>query len=237
MKKPPKRMLIKFSGEFLRTSPEDAFSADAVQRLVKVLSLAQSDDIEFGIVVGAGNLFRGIKSVETGVDRIVGDHVGMLGTMMNALVLKEALLRGGITAHVMAPTPTVSSIKPYDPFLARALIAKKEPVIFAGGTGNPYFTTDSAATLRALEIGADVLVKSTKVSGVYSDDPIKNPNAIRYTHITFEEVLQAHLKIMDHTAIALAMEHKLSIFVYKFGDPISIREALLSKDAGTYIST
>ena len=124
---------------------------------------------------------------------------------------------------------------PVDPILARTFIANKEPVLFAGGTGNPFFTTDSAATLRALEIGASLLVKATKVRGVYSKDPVKYPDAKRYQELSFEEALKERLNVMDHTAVALAMQYGLSIFVYKFGDPPSIAEALQSEDAGTYI--
>ena len=159
----------------------------------------------------------------------------MLGTIMNALAVREALSRSGIVAHVMAPQPSVPSVLAVDPFLARQLIAKREPVLFAGGTGNPFFTTDSAATLRALEIGAGLLVKATKVRGVYAQDPVKYPDARRYPTITFEEALSERLNIMDHAALALAMQHGLSIFVYKFGEPLSIAEALRSEGAGTYI--
>ena len=229
------RILLKFSGELLRDSPEETFSPAACKRLTEALRGLLDEGVEFGVVIGAGNLFRGVESRALGFDQVIGDQIGMLGTIMNALAVREALLREGIVSHVMAPYPSSPSVLPIDPVLARQLIAKKEPVLFAGGTGNPFFTTDSAATLRALEIGASLLVKATKVRGVYSKDPVKYPDARRYTTITFEEALKERLEIMDHTAVALAMQYGLSIFVYKFGEPLSILEALRSEDAGTYI--
>lgn len=229
------RILVKFSGELLRDTPEETFSPSAIHRLTQALCGLQEGGIEFGVVIGAGNLFRGIESAAIGFDQIIGDQIGMLGTVMNALAVREALSRKGITAHVMAPHPSTPSVLPLDPSLARTLIAKKEPVLFAGGTGNPFFTTDSAATLRALEIKASLLVKATKVRGVFSKDPMKHPEAQRYRTISFEDALKERLNVMDHTAVALAMQYGLSIFVYKFGDPLSILEALRSDDAGTYI--
>jgi uridylate kinase len=232
---PHQRIVVKFSGELLRDTPEETFSAGAIRRLTTALRGLQDGGIEYGVVIGAGNLFRGVESETIGFDQIVGDQIGMLGTVMNALAVREALSREGIVAHVMAPQPSIPSVLPVDPLLARTLIAKKEPVLFAGGTGNPFFTTDSAATLRALEIGASLLVKATKVRGVYSKDPVTNPEAKRYRMLSFEDALQERLNVMDHTAVALAMRYGLSIFVYKFGDPLSILEALRSEDAGTYI--
>ena len=230
-----RRLLIKFSGELLRDSPEETFSRGAIQRLTYALRSLTEDGIEFGVVIGAGNLFRGVESHALGMDQVVGDQIGMLGTVMNALAVREALSQEGIVAHVMASHPPCPSVLPVDPLLARTLIARHEPVLFAGGTGNPFFTTDSAATLRALEIKATCLVKATKVRGVYSKDPLVYPEAERYRTITFEEALKRRLNIMDHTAVALAMQYGLSIFVYKFGDPLSIVEALQSEEAGTYI--
>jgi len=235
MFKPPKRILIKFSGESLHSSPKESFSARSVKALVKVLTQAIREGLECGVVIGAGNLFRGKESMVLGLNRVVGDQVGMLGTVMNALVVRDALVREGIPAHVMSPTAHVASVLPHDPLLARSLIGKKEIVLFAGGTGNAFFTTDSAAALRSLEIGASLLVKSTKVRGVYSKDPEQYANAKRYEKITFDEVLKKRLGIMDHAAIATAMQYSLSIFVYKFGDPVSILEAMKSKDKGTFV--
>jgi uridylate kinase len=229
------RLLIKFSGELLREKPEQTFSSHAIARLVHALRGIQEDGIEFGIVIGAGNIFRGVESGTSGFDQVVGDQIGMLGTIMNALAVREALTQEGIISHVMAPYPSTPSVLPLDPLLARKLIANHEPVLFAGGTGNPFFTTDSAATLRALEIKASLLVKATKVRGVYSKDPLLHPEAKRYQVLTYEEALAERLNVMDHTAVALAMQYGLSIFVYKFGEPLSIREALQSEEAGTYI--
>lgn len=230
-----RRLLVKFSGELLRDSPQETFSLSSIQRLVSSLRSLTEHGIEYGVVIGAGNLFRGIESSSLGMDQTIGDQIGMLGTVMNALAVREVFSQEGIVAHVMAPSASTPSVLPLDPILARTLIAKGEPVLFAGGTGNPFFTTDSAATLRALEIKATCLVKATKVRGVYSHDPLIYPEAKRYRIITFEEALQQRLNIMDHTAVALAMQYGLSIFVYKFGDPLSIVEALQSEEAGTFI--
>ena len=159
----------------------------------------------------------------------------MLGTVMNALAVREALAQQGLKAHVMSPIAAVPSVLPLNPLLARTLIEQNEPVLFAGGTGNPFFTTDSAATLRALEINATLLVKATKVKGVFSADPMKDKNATHYKYITYEKILSNELTIMDQSSIAMARQYNLPIFVYKFGDPLSITEALQSEDAGTYI--
>jgi len=228
------RVLIKFSGESLHSSAEETFDAPAVRTLVQVLKRAVEDGIECGVVIGAGNLFRGKESRALGLERVVGDHVGMLGTVMNALVVRDALLQEGVIAHVMSPIAHIPSVLPLDPLLARTLIAKKELVLFAGGTGNAFFTTDSAAALRALDIGASLLIKATKVPGVYSKDPEQHADAKKYQEISFDDVLKRRLGIMDHAAIAIAMQYELSIFVYKFGDPISILEAIQS-DKGTFI--
>ena len=231
----PLRIVLKLSGELLRDAPDETFSANAIDRVVQALCGLVQDGVEVGVVIGAGNLFRGIESGQIGFDQVVGDHIGMLGTVMNALAVREALRQKGVVAHVMASHSVAPSVLPVDPLLARSFVAKGEPVLFAGGTGNPFFTTDSAATLRALEIGASLLVKATKVKGVYSKDPVCHPEAERYKKLTYEEVLQARLAIMDQTAVALAQQYGISIFVYKFGDPMSITEALQSEGAGTYI--
>jgi len=230
-----KRIVIKLSGEFLQETTQDTFSPQAVDRVVRVLSLLIENKIELGIVIGAGNLFRGKESSSLMLDRVVGDQIGMLGTIMNALVVCNALRAIGIRAHVMAPNPSVSSVLPYDAVQAKQLIQKGEPVFIAGATGNPFFTTDSAATLRALELDATVLVKSTKVKGVFSSDPVKDKGATRFEEISFEEVLKRRLEVMDHTAIAMAMQYGLPIFIYKFGDPMSVLEAMNSADSGTYV--
>lgn len=230
-----KRILIKLSGELLRDSPEETLSGSAVQKVAEILALLHQDGIEFGVVIGAGNLFRGLRSEKMGLDRVVGDQIGMLGTVMNAMAVKEALVQLGVKAHVMAPQHISSLVMPLHQEHARTFIGKKEPVFFAGGTGNPFFTTDSAATLRALEINASLLVKATKVKGVYSADPVTVPDAVRYDTLTFTEALQKNLRVMDQTSVALAREYGVSIFVYKFGEPRSILEAMETTGAGTYI--
>lgn len=230
-----KRILVKLSGELLRNSPDETLSGPAVQEVAEVLALLQKDTIEFGVVIGAGNLFRGLKSEKTGLDRVTGDQIGMLGTVMNAMAVREVLAQLGVKAHVMAPQHISGLVEPLDVQRAKMLIERQEPVLFAGGTGNPFFTTDSAATLRALEINASLLVKATKVKGVYSADPMIDPTAQRYDTLSFDEALQKKLRVMDQTSVALAREYGVSIFVYKFGEPRSISEAMETPGAGTYI--
>lgn len=229
------RILVKLSGELLRDSPDETLSSAAVQRVADVLNLLHKDGVEFGVVIGAGNLFRGLNSEKVGMDRVTGDQIGMLGTVMNAMAVKEVLGGMGIKTHVMCPPHISSLVLPLDAHRAREFIERREPVFFAGGTGNPFFTTDSAATVRALEIKASLIVKATKVKGVYSADPLKVPEAVRYDTLTYDEALRKNLRVMDQTAVALAREYGVSIFVYKFGEPLSILEAMKMSGAGTYI--
>ncbi len=230
------RILVKFSGEILSDSPERSYSPSALDRIALSLKGLSEAGVEYGIVVGAGNLFRGNDSPSLGIDQVAGDQVGMLGTMMNSIMLREVLSKSGITTHVMAPQSGIPSILPLDQGLAQHLIARHEPVIFAGGTGNPFFTTDSAATLRALEIHASLLVKATKVAGVYTNDPIIDKKAIRFDQLTYQDALRGQYKIMDQPAFALAMQYQLPIYVYKFGEPLSILDAIHTKGVGTLIS-
>jgi uridylate kinase len=235
MKKHP-RILIKFSGEILSDSPAKNYALEALDRIALSLKGLSEARVEYGIVIGAGNLFRGVDSSSLGIDQIAGDQVGMLGTMMNSIMLREVLTRFGITAHIMAPQVGIPSILPLDPGHAQQLISNHEPVIFAGGTGNPFFTTDSAATLRALEIHASLLVKATKVAGVYTSDPIIDKKAVRFDQLSYQDALQGQYKIMDQPAFALAMQYHLPIYVYKFGEPLSILEAIHTKGIGTLVT-
>jgi len=231
----PERILVKFSGQVLQHSCDEFFSQKAVERLVQTLDSIVQAGIGFGVVIGGGNLFRGIKSREMGLDRVVGDQVGMLATMMNALVVQDALQAKGIRAHIMAPHSPCPSIVRHNPLLAREYIARGEPVLFAGGTGNPFFTTDSGAIVRALEIEATLFVKATKVKGVYSSDPMVDPKARYYEQLTCQEMIASRLNVMDMTAVSLAMEYGLPMFVYKFGEPLSLPNALSSEGEGSYI--
>ena len=230
------RILIKFSGEILTDSPATNYSFNAFEKIAASLQGLSRAGSEYGIVIGAGNLFRGTDSKSLGIDQVVGDLAGMLGTMMNSLLVREFLARFGITAHVMAPQCNIPTVLPLDQKQAQKYIACKQPVIFAGGTGNPFFTTDSASTLRALEIGATMLVKATKVAGVYSSDPMIDEKAVRFDRLTYHEALRCQYKIMDQTAFALAMQYRLPIYVYKFGAPLSILEAIQTQGIGTLIS-
>lgn len=233
--KKPTRILIKFSGELLSDSLEKNYTVSALSKIAASLKGLSEASVEYGIVIGAGNLFRGIDSKSMGIAQVPGDQVGMLGTVMNSIMLREVLAQSGITAHVMAPQCGVPSVFPLDTVRAQQCIVRKEPIIFAGGTGNPFFTTDSAATLRALEIQASLLVKATKVRGVYASDPMINKEAVRFNRLTYQDALHGQYKIMDQPAFALAMQYRLPIFVYKFGEPLSILEAINNEEAGTLI--
>jgi uridylate kinase len=231
----PTRILLKFSGEILSDSFTENYTPVALEKIAQALKELSGASIEYGIVLGAGNLFRGNQSDALGLNQVSCDHAGMLGTIMNSIILREFLAKFAIVSHVMAPQSGISSILPLDPLAASKMISRHEPVIFAGGTGNPFFTTDSAATLRALEIQASLLVKATKVSGVYNSDPLKNREAVRFDSLTYNEALQGQYGIMDQPAFALAMQYKLPIFVYKFGEPLSILDAIQTPGVGTFV--
>jgi uridylate kinase len=230
-------VLVKFSGEVLRSSPEKIYTKLGVERIVQTLLSLYESEIPFGVVIGAGNILRGATSAEIGIDRLVGDQAGMLATVINAMIVRDALAHQGIQAHVMAPFSPLPSICQYNPQKARECIARREPVLFAGGTGNAFVTTDSAAVLRSLDIGARLLIKATKVPGVFSEDPLINPKAVRFDRLTHAEALRLHVNVMDQTAITLAHEYGLPIFVYKFGEPVSLPQALQMKGVGTYIES
>lgn len=231
-----KRILLKLSGEAL--SGEDGHSIDPLraediaQRVREVVETG----VELAIVIGAGNLWRGAQGLERGMDRATADYMGMLGTVMNALALMDAIERAGILTRVQTAIEMRSVAEPYIRRRAIRHLEKGRVVIFAGGTGNPFFSTDTAAALRAMEIAAEVVIKATKVDGVYDSDPKKNPDAVKFDELTYIETLNRRLQVMDSTAISLCMENKLPILVLNFWDPNALRRALLGEKVGTLVT-
>jgi uridylate kinase len=213
-KSPYKRILLKVSGEALAGDQSYGIEADFIDGVARqIVDLAKSG-IEIGIVIGGGNIFRGMAVAAKGGDRVIGDHMGMLGTVINALALGDAIRRNGGRSHVFT---SVSMPSIADTFTQRGAIAAIENgsiVICAGGTGNPFFTTDTAAALKAIELRCDVLLKGTKVDGVYSADPVTVPNATRFTEVSYDEVITKNLRVMDTAAFALARDNRLPIIVY-----------------------
>ncbi len=231
-----KRILLKLSGESL-AGPEgygiNPMEAEAIaERVKKVYEMG----VEVAIVIGAGNLWRGKQGIDRGMDRATADYMGMLATMMNAMALMDALERGGVWTRVQSAIEMRAVAEPYIRRRAIRHLEKKRVVIFGAGTGNPFFSTDTAAALRAVEIDAGVLIKATKVDGVYDSDPHKNPSAQKFNHLTYIEVLNRRLGVMDSTAVSLCMENKLPILVLNLWDPTALERALNGEQAGTLIS-
>jgi uridylate kinase len=192
--------------------------------------------VQVGLVVGGGNIFRGAELNAAGLDRVTGDHMGMLATVMNALAMRDALERARIHTSVMSAIPMSGIVEHYDRRRAIRHLEDGEVVLFAAGTGNPFFTTDSAACLRGIEIEADIVLKATKVDGVYSADPVTNPEATRFDELTYDEVLDKQLGVMDLTAICLARDHDMPLRVFAMGQNGALRAAVLGGDEGTLIT-
>ena len=231
-----KRVLLKLGGEAL-SGPDgrgiDPVQADAVaQRIVPIHEMG----VELGIVIGAGNLWRGSIGLERGMDRATADYMGMLGTVMNALALMDAIERAGVVTRVQTAIEMDEVAEPYIRRRAIRHLEKERVVLFGGGTGNPYFSTDTAAALRAVEIGAEVLIKATKVDGVYDSDPQKNSDAKKFDSLTYIDTLNLRLQVMDSTAVSLCMDNNLPIMVLNFWEEDDLLNALKGKDIGTIVS-
>ncbi len=231
-----KRILLKLSGEALMGEDSYGINPGVLEFVAGEVKAVVEKGIEIGIVIGAGNIFRGVAGASKGMDRTTADSMGMLATVMNSLALQDALERNGIITRVMSAIPMQSVSEPYIRRRATRHLEKGRVVIFAAGTGNPYFTTDSAAVLRALEIDAEVVIKATKVDGVYDKDPVVHKDAKKYESLSYDEVLQKGLKIMDAAGIALAREDGLPIMVLNMAKSGNIRQAALGKAVGTLIT-
>ena len=221
-----KRVMLKISGEALNGTEAHGYSADAVKNIVSCIKSALSSDIELGVVVGAGNIWRGINGAESGMNRVTADHMGMLATVMNGLCLRDALNSAGVKAIAMTPLQLTGVAEPYDRLKAIEYFNQGYVVIFAGGTGNPFFTTDSAAMLRALEVECEAVLKATKVDGIYTADPFKDPAAERYEEIKYGECLSKQLKVMDSTAFSMASDNDMPIIVFDFSDQLNLEKVL-----------
>jgi len=239
MKKPtPKyqRILLKLSGEALGL---DGVGIDpkVLDRTALEIGQLVGIGIQVGLVIGGGNLFRGAALSAAGLDRVTGDHMGMLATVMNALAMRDALERANIQTVVMSSIPMSGVVEHYDRRLAIRHLQEGDVVIFSAGTGNPFFTTDSAACLRGIEIEADIVLKATKVDGVYSEDPVTNPSATRFDAITYSKVLDDQLGVMDLTAICLARDHNMPLRVFKLDKQDALLNAVVSDNEGTLVTS
>ncbi len=221
-----KRILLKLSGEALMGSQNYGIDTKVAESVAEEIKTIYDLGVEVAIVVGGGNIFRGVSESAGNMDRAAADYIGMLATLMNAVVLQDALERTNVITRVLSAIDIPQLAEPFIRRRAVRHLEKKRVVIFAAGTGNPYFTTDSAAALRALEIKADVLLKGTKVDGIYSADPVKVPDATRFDKITFQEVLEKNLKVMDSSAISLCKDNNLPILVFNMRDPENIIKAV-----------
>ena len=232
-----KRILLKLSGEALMGEQNYGIDTNVAEAVAKEIRSVHESGIEVAVVVGGGNIFRGVSKSAGNMDRSSADYIGMLATVMNAVVLQDALEKQGVITRVQSAIDIPQLAESFIRRRAERHLEKKRVVIFAAGTGNPYFTTDSAAALRALEIKADVIFKATKVDGIYSDDPAKNPQATRFAKISYQEVLEKHLKVMDSSAISLCMENNLPIFVFNMRKDGNIVKAVNGDlDIGTLVS-
>lgn len=226
------RILLKISGEALMGEQNYGIDVDVAKSVAEEIKAVQENGVEIAIVVGGGNIFRGVSKSAGNMDRSAADCIGMLATVMNAVVLQDALEKIGVFTRAMSAIEIPQLAEPFIRRRAIRHLEKKRVVIFAAGTGNPYFTTDSAAALRALEIKADVIMKATKVDGIYTADPMIDPTAERYDTITYQEVLEKNLQVMDASAISLCRDNKLPIIVFNMKKPGSIRRVVMGDEDG-----
>ena len=230
------RVLLKLSGESLAEKDGGfGINVDSINNLAKEVLAGQGLGVQIAIVIGGGNIFRGATASSLGMERVTGDYMGMLSTIINALALQHALESVGINTRVQTAIEIPQMAEPYIRRRAIRHLEKGRVVIFASGTGNPYFTTDTAASLRAVEIGADVIFKATKVDGIYSADPMKDDSATKFEHLTYLEVLEKGLKVMDSTSVSLCMDNKLPMVVFNIRERNSIKRVLLGEKLGTVV--
>lgn len=230
-----KRILLKLSGEQLMGDEGFGIDPKVLDKMALEIGQLVGIGVQVGLVIGGGNLFRGAALNKAGLDRVTGDHMGMLATVMNSLAMRDALERSNISSNVMSAIPMSGVVEHYDRRRAIRLLEDGEVVIFSAGTGNPFFTTDSAACLRGIEVEAEMVLKATKVDGVYTADPMKDPTATRYTHLSYDQVLADKLGVMDLTAICLCQEHGMPVRVFKMDKPGALLKIIVGADEGTLI--
>jgi len=233
---PYKRVLLKLSGEALQGDQGFGISPDIVFGIAREIHEVRQLGVEIGVVIGGGNIFRGMHAAEQGMERVTADYIGMLATVINTLAMQDALEKTGVETRVMTSFEMKALAEPYIRRKAVRHLEKGRVVVFGGGTGNPYFTTDTTAALRAVEMDAEVILKATKVDGVYDRDPMKEPNAKRYDSLTYLHVLQNNLKVMDSTAITLCMDNKLPIIVFNLTETGNIKKVVEKHKIGTIVS-
>src|SRR5438132_749078 len=231
-----KRILLKLSGEALMGGRRTGIDPETLAGIADEIVAVQKAGVQIAVVIGGGNIFRGVTAATEGIDRVAGDHMGMLATVINAIALQDALERRGATTRV---TSAITMAEVAEPFIRRRAIRHLEKgriVICAAGTGNPFFTTDSAAALRASELKCEIIFKATKVDGIYTSDPEKNPNAERLPHVTYQRVLSDRLQVMDASAIDLAPGSSIPIYIFSLREEGNIRKALLGEDIGSIVT-
>lgn len=230
-----KRILLKCSGEALMGNSQFGIDPSVLDKIAADVAELIEMGVEVGLVIGGGNLFRGKALSAAGLGRVTGDHMGMLATVMNALALRDALERIDLPARIMSAIQMTGMVDSYHHRKAITHLRSGTVVIFAAGTGNPFFTTDTAACLRAIEVGADVVLKATKVDGIYSDDPMKNPDAIRYDFLTYRDVLTKGLQVMDSTAICLCQDQNMPLQVFDMAAPHVLKKIVMGEHVGTIV--
>jgi uridylate kinase len=231
------RVLLKVSGETLSGDKKFGLCPETLQVIAREIKGPLSLQVEMGIVVGGGNIFRGLAASAMGLDRAVADYMGMLATVINALALQDTLEKEGIPTRVLSAIAMHEVAEPYIRRRALRHLEKKRVIIFAAGTGSPYFTTDTAAALRASEIGAQAILKGTKVDGIYDRDPVLDPDARKLRRLTYFEVLEKSLKVMDSTAVTMSMEQNIPIVVFKLLEPGNMLKVVLGQEVGTVVGT
>lgn len=230
-----KRILLKLSGEALRATRDLEIDPSIVRQIADEIKRIRDLGVEIGIVIGGGNIFRGLSASVRGMDRVAADHMGMLATVINALALQDFLEKDGVPTIVMSAIRLEAMAEPYIRRRAINHLNKGRVVIFAAGTGNPYFTTDTAAALRAIEIGANAILKGTKVDGIYTDDPIQNKDAKKIISIGFSEVIEKRLGVMDATAVTLCRENNIPIIVFKLLDHENLKRVIMGEQVGSIV--
>jgi uridylate kinase len=230
------RILLKVSGESLMGEKDFGIDPHVLGRYAGEIASLQKEGVEIGVVIGGGNIYRGVENSSDGVDKVTGDQMGMLATIMNGLALQSALEHRGVFTRLLSPIKMEEIAEPFIRRRAIRHLEKGRVVIFGAGTGNPYFTTDTAAALRAVEIGANVIIKGTRVDGVYDSDPEKNPSAFRFQEISYLDVLKKDLKVMDLTAITLCKENRMPIIVFNMNKQGDLRRLIMGEQVGTIVS-
>jgi uridylate kinase len=232
----PRRILLKLSGEALLGDVEYGIDPAIIRRIATEIRDVNRLGVQIGVVIGGGNIFRGEGLARSGMDRVTGDHMGMLATVINALALQDALERLGVFARVMSALQINAVCEDYIRRRAIRHLEKGRVCVFAAGTGNPFFTTDTAASLRGIEIGADLLLKATKVNGVFSADPLREPDARRFSRISFDQVLNDRLNVMDATAIVMCRDNDLPLRVFSLNEPGDLLRIVRGEDVGTLVN-